>query len=492
MRNDKHQLCQLKIYLLFLALALLFLLLVSVSTSPLFGIPFGGDSAVFQTIGKYWSRGQLPYLQLWDHKGPAIYLLNAIGYALTQSKTGVFILQFVFLFLTEHLIYRILILEYSKRVAIRLVVAVLFLLLLLYADNGTEEYALPFLLASFYGVFRWSKTYEEGKKPAHPPGYSLLYGMTFGFCLLTRVTNAVGLCAAVTVITAILIWKRAWRNLLKNIGMFILGAAILIIPFVCYFTYHGILYDALYGTIVYNLRYAANASLGSLPGFDLALVVLGFSLGLVLTFVGACLLLRRRQITGIIWIVTGVVTSMYLFSGNGYLHYGLIGIPYLVVTMNLQKQFSKKMGRMLLIWYAALTLGNLYALYGLAANWYNYFSVGETKAYEQTEAELLNVIPESERNSVIAYNINTGFYLQMDIAPYYRFFVMQDWQASKDNELKATMLDTFRSGDTKWIFVEGDPSHTLISNVLSAEYELVEVKEKPFVEVQYSLFRRKE
>ena len=45
----------------------------SVSTSPRYPDYFGHDSAQFQTLGMAWSKGYLPYGDLFDHKGPYIF-----------------------------------------------------------------------------------------------------------------------------------------------------------------------------------------------------------------------------------------------------------------------------------------------------------------------------------------------------------------------------------------------------------------------------------
>ena len=50
---------------------------------------------MFQTIGKYWAKGHLPYVSLWDSKGSIIFFINAIGYFLTDLNLGVFFLQII-------------------------------------------------------------------------------------------------------------------------------------------------------------------------------------------------------------------------------------------------------------------------------------------------------------------------------------------------------------------------------------------------------------
>ena len=55
-----------------------FVLVASTSTSPLYagyyayGENAGGDSLQFQTIGKAWLDGSVPYRDTFDHKGPML------------------------------------------------------------------------------------------------------------------------------------------------------------------------------------------------------------------------------------------------------------------------------------------------------------------------------------------------------------------------------------------------------------------------------------
>ena len=77
------------------AVSAVFLLFASPYTTPL-NRYYGYDSAFFLLIGKGIRHGMLPYLDLYDQKGPMIFYINALGYLLTDSRLGVFLLQVVF------------------------------------------------------------------------------------------------------------------------------------------------------------------------------------------------------------------------------------------------------------------------------------------------------------------------------------------------------------------------------------------------------------
>ena len=64
------------------ALALLCALLalfVASTSSPRYATNFWTDSNLYFTIGRGMTRGLMPYRDLFDHKGPLIFLLYALG-----------------------------------------------------------------------------------------------------------------------------------------------------------------------------------------------------------------------------------------------------------------------------------------------------------------------------------------------------------------------------------------------------------------------------
>ena len=67
------------------------------ATSFLYENWFPLDSAIFQIIGKGWVEEKIPYVDLWDQKGPLIYFINAFGYWLTGNQTGIFFIE-IFMF----------------------------------------------------------------------------------------------------------------------------------------------------------------------------------------------------------------------------------------------------------------------------------------------------------------------------------------------------------------------------------------------------------
>lgn len=93
----------------------LFVLVYSTSTSFLYSYPDSCGSFIFQTIGKFWVQGAIPYRNLFDNKGPFLYAMNALGYWLTDSKVGLLFVQIPIFFLLSVITFRFLKLGYSRK-----------------------------------------------------------------------------------------------------------------------------------------------------------------------------------------------------------------------------------------------------------------------------------------------------------------------------------------------------------------------------------------
>lgn len=192
----------------------------SFSTSPLYPKYWGSDSAQFQTVGKAWAEGRIPYLEIFDHKGPIIFWVNMLGYK-CFGRYGVVLCQIVFLFFTLLGIYKITAYG-SERKIIRwgsLALTVVSLLKVYSNGNMCEEYCLPFLMFSAYGQYLYFKHTNQD----HNVWWGFFYGVTVSIAILTRATNAIPVLCGIIVIIFMLIKTKQYYNILKNGVSFLLG-----------------------------------------------------------------------------------------------------------------------------------------------------------------------------------------------------------------------------------------------------------------------------
>ena len=93
------------LYYVFLFVVVIFLSLVGLNSSPLNKGITQNDSAVFQIMGKGMIEGQVIYKDLFDHKGPIMYLINAIAY-LISPKIGLFVVEIVLIYIGALFIFK--------------------------------------------------------------------------------------------------------------------------------------------------------------------------------------------------------------------------------------------------------------------------------------------------------------------------------------------------------------------------------------------------
>ena len=75
-------------------LSALAVLLIASTGSPLYATNFWTDTNIYFTIGRGMRQGLMPYTDLFDHKGPLLYVLYALGALVSDTSFfGVFLLE---------------------------------------------------------------------------------------------------------------------------------------------------------------------------------------------------------------------------------------------------------------------------------------------------------------------------------------------------------------------------------------------------------------
>ena len=142
------------LYYVFLFIVVIFFALVGLSSSPLNKGITQNDSAVFQIMGKGMIEGQVIYKELFDHKGPIMYLINAIAY-LISPQMGLFIVEIFFIYIGVVFIFKTSKMFINKEIS--LIMSLLYLMLIFVTISGgnfTEEYAMTFTSMALYCIMK--------------------------------------------------------------------------------------------------------------------------------------------------------------------------------------------------------------------------------------------------------------------------------------------------------------------------------------------------
>lgn len=233
----------------------LYLLYVASASSPLSAFS-GSDYGIFRTFGDYWINGDgVIYKDLFDNKGPYLFLIQAIGVAISHGKWGIFILETINLTLCLWLYYKIGGLLCSKKWVswISILIILGFHAITIERGNSVEEWSLPLILTPLYLSL---KTILQ--KLALPPvRYGFYYGICFGIIAFIRINNAAIIVGLIIGLTLFYTHRGQYAVIIKNAVAFVIGVIVASLPPILYFAWHGVLYDMLYATFIYNFHYKA-------------------------------------------------------------------------------------------------------------------------------------------------------------------------------------------------------------------------------------------
>ena len=196
-----------------LVLSTAFALIFYTCNTPL-GAWIGSDNAMYLTMGTALAKGYAPYSEIFDHKGPLLFVLQMLPQLFTSgySTLAVFVQEVLFLWAGLLVLRRM-----AGRLGIR-ALAVQLVYLAVYAPtldgaNLTEEYANLFTLIgldTMLAVFGEGVS-REGEKKLFAP--ALVMGVMTMLCFLTRANNALPLAGAVGALAAYLLFTRRFAGL---------------------------------------------------------------------------------------------------------------------------------------------------------------------------------------------------------------------------------------------------------------------------------------
>lgn len=245
--------------LIYAPIAFLFLFFFSYTTSPL-SIAEGMDSAIFKTMGLMMTRGGVPYVDFFDHKGPILYFLNALGIFI-GGRSGIFALQVLLLTFSIGVWHKIASLFVRPTMACLIAMLTLFMLIgLIEEGNQCEEWMLLPISLAFFLTSKWFVTKDED---SFPIWYSLAIGICFGIVFFIRPNDAViqigGLMTGIFLY--IIIKQKNIKSAVLNAIFFFLGFVFVSIPIIGYFAWHNALHDLYIGLIGFNIGYSGGGIL---------------------------------------------------------------------------------------------------------------------------------------------------------------------------------------------------------------------------------------
>lgn len=471
------------IYIILTIFCIAFLLLLSASTSPLYSDYCDGDSSIFMLIGKAITLGKNVYTDYFDHKGPLLFYINALGYWLTGSKTGIFIIQCVMLSATAVFMYK------TARIFTKTVRSVICVLIVVLAfastisdGNLSEEYCMLFCMIPIYLSVKFMT-----KKPneSHSGLYMFIYGICFAVCAFIRINNGIMIGGIVLVSLVTDFSNDHAREAFKNILYFILGMAVISIPVCVFFIIKGTFTDMMFAAFVFNFMYAAEGSSEKTSSSVSALLQWALPI-LALIFISTVFSKRLGPKVASLITTVSVFALIPILLGFSYTHYYTTLIPLIALYASVFFFIAGKRVTVLSVVLCIIMALPLYSYFiTLPYNIDHYaqklYKQNNPEVYKDIHSdiyysatELSAHIPDEDRDSVFGYDISAAWFLHADIMPCYRLFTLQESWSEHYPEFGRQINMMMLDNPPKWVIIHNIDiiESRQFLNILNENYEL--------------------
>lgn len=424
------------------------MLYICTASSPRYAINPWNDSNAFFTMGKAMANGLTMYKDIFEQKGPLLYLIHCIGYWISNTSfTGVYILESISFAITLFFVYKITSL-YLKPTASFIIIPVFSLISLnsttFYYGDSAEEFILPMLMISLYYLLTYLKNGNLDRK------VYLFVGFLAGCVLMTKFTVIGFWFGWMAYIALHNLFTKNVKDAFVNSFVFLGGMAVAVIPWVIYFAIKGGLYDFINTYFLINataytsesvsvfkrifkmfynymttLGYAPVVFILSVAGTFFALFVKSFGekfyLRLAITVVYIC---------GAFFVYVGGVKYEYYY----FIFVAFIPLVLIAIGIRLKKFANKTNQKNLLTAFVCLIViaGSLFA-----SNQINVSSRVVHRNREDTvQYKFLQYISQKDEDAVLLnYGmLDAGFYVFNDTLPAFKHFEKQNISAGRYSE----------------------------------------------------------
>ena len=443
------------------ALAALLLLFAS-QCSPLYPLNIWGDANCLLTVGRVMKSGGVLYRDIYEQKGPLLYLIHALAACISDTSFwGVYLLEIPTLTAALYAAYRLLRLRAGA--CFSLGAAAVWGALTVTGGafmrgDSAEEFCLPLLTAALALAYA-----EYGRRVKPMRAKRLLVCGVLAGCVAaikyTLLGAMVGLCAVEGVLA---LKEGGVKRAAQSAGVFLAGMAVPILPWALYFAANGALSDA-YTAYLYNniflysgeaaswgqklrelARYVAQNALWAVPA-ALGLISLALDRGETAAVRGCVIAMAACQFAAVF-----LVGRVWAYSLLALAAFGVVG------CMQLHRAL-KKIGRPRAekaLTAAACAASLLWAYFATP----NAFLRGQ-KLDELAQGRLAAVVEDGA--TLLQYShLDDGLYLAAHTLPQEKYFVRLNVQSG---EMREALDRAVR---------EGEPDYVLVSwRELPAEFD---------------------
>lgn len=288
---------------IFLSVSSFVVMLFVTCSSPLYAFNFWVDSNVYLTLGRGILHGLVPYKDLYEQKGPLLFIVHALAALISQhSFLGVWFIEIgmavVFSFFAWKTVKLCSKPDKHAVLLMPAVIAFTYTVGMMDFGDSAEELCFPLLIIIVYLVLRDS-VIEPERLPSVKSAFVIgiltaaLFWIKYSF-----LGPVIGICILMVIWT---IKPRVWKRLFADIGMFLAGFILLTLPIIIYLAVNGALDDMFAGYFYNNIVFYSDKDVYDFP--ILYVPVIGKIATALLNLYGTCLLFPKYPVFLILCII---------------------------------------------------------------------------------------------------------------------------------------------------------------------------------------------
>ena len=392
------------------------------------------DNAVFYLMGKAILKGQVLYKDIFDHKTPYVYFINAIASLLDKNHLGLYIITSLVLFVSLYYTYKIVDLIINDKTFAIVSQA----LICLFLNNAnitlgflrTEGYVISLVLPSAYLFIRFLLS----DKKSFDLREMFIIGVLAGLTLMINLKAAVLYVPFAFSIAIVLSKYKNYKNIFACFVSGLLGIIISILPFVIYLIVTDSFQYAFDAIVNVNGIYSNyNSSIISLDEtkIDTVLDVIKIhpilTLIILLSIVSMLTYKIRANIKYAVLISYIFCLSYTIFLNRPYTYYYTIIIPFIIpICLLAYDLFYKKINANSLKMIVAIVIITILFIVNFAVG----FSVIEKRysfnsyTKEKLEEKLLPHIKIDDNTKVLSYGFNPEYYIFLNSNLSFKYFII--------------------------------------------------------------------
>lgn len=421
-KKDKHHRIP---ELVVLLLSAIFTITICSKCSPIYPLNNWDDPNCFFTVGKSMLNDRVLYRDIFEQKGPLLYMLHSAAYLVSHTSfIGIYFVEIAACFAYLYFSYRTMRLFCGEKIlyAIPLMSALTYSSYSFQGGDSAEELCLPFAAYCFYiGMYAVKNQTKITNIRCIIIGISMGVALWFKFTLM-------GFYIGLVIALLIIYIRRQWQKDILFCALKILsGLMLCTLPVMIYFAKYNA-FSGLFEVYFYDNIFLYSSDMGGIPvisGIVNLLIGTGAFLinnpyGFLGTVAGFVYTAKKEKTVRLFYFVTIITTFFFVYSGGRFYAYypfilsvfsplGIVGVYHFIKKKPLININAVKICCITASFAAIMFSPNL--------------SLLQYSGEDFPQFRFNDIISQKENPSLLNYGfLDGGFYTVSDIVPDCRFF----------------------------------------------------------------------